>query len=188
MADFVLKNNYFEFNRQIKQEISGTTIGIKFAPSYAYFSRIKIKLIFLKPKNYSLWRGFDILTIFPLSGHMVSKSFFLRSLNEFHTDIKFTYESSKESIAFLELKVSVKNSKIITDLYVKSTDRHQYLHYMSAHPNHTKQSVVFNWTLCISKLCSYDKNLIKHKANMKSWFLKREYPKKLISAAINKVS
>ena len=53
---------------------------------------------------------------------------FLRSLNEFHTDIKFTYESSKESIAFLDLKVTVKNNKIITDLYVNSTAHHQYLH------------------------------------------------------------
>ena len=80
---------------------------------------------------------------------------FLRSLNEFHTDIKFTYESSKESIAFLDLKVSVKNSKIITDLYVKSTDCHQYLHYLSAHRNHTKRSVVFSQTLRISRLCSF---------------------------------
>ena len=57
---------------------------------------------------------------------MLSKNFnfFLRSLNEFHTDIQFTYESSKESIAFLDFKVSVKKSKIITDLYLKSTDRH----------------------------------------------------------------
>ena len=30
MADFVLKNNYFEFNGQIKQQISGTAIGTKF--------------------------------------------------------------------------------------------------------------------------------------------------------------
>ena len=92
---------------------------------------------------------------------------FLCSLNEFHTDIKFTYESSKESIAFLDLKV-VKNSNIITDLYVKSTDCHQYLHYLSAHPNHTKRSVVFSQTLRISRLCSYEENFIKHKANMKS--------------------
>ena len=28
----------------------------------------------------------------------------LHSLNEFHTDIKFTYESNKESLAFLDLK------------------------------------------------------------------------------------
>ena len=26
VADFVLKNNYFEFNRQIKQQISGVAI------------------------------------------------------------------------------------------------------------------------------------------------------------------
>ena len=73
------------------------------------------------------------------------------------------------------------------DLYVKSTDRHQYLHYLSAHPNHTKRSVIFSQTLRISRLCSYEENFIKHKANMKSWFLKREYSEKLISAEIDKV-
>ena len=87
-----------------------------------------------------------------------------RRLNEFDTDIKFTYESSKESTAFLDLKVSIKNSKIITDLYVKSTDRHQYLYYLSAHTNHTKRSVVFSQTLRISRLCSYEENFRKHKA------------------------
>ena len=34
MVDFVLKNNYFKFNGQIKQQISGTTIGTKFVPPY----------------------------------------------------------------------------------------------------------------------------------------------------------
>ena len=111
---------------------------------------------------------------------------FLLSLNQFHADIKFTYESSKESTAFLDLKVSIKNIKIITDLYVKSTDSHQYLHYLSAHPNHTKRSVVFIQTLRISRLCSYEENFIKVKAIMKC-FLKKEYPKKLISAEMNKV-
>ena len=32
MAKFVLKNNYFEFNSKVKQQISGTAIGTKFAP------------------------------------------------------------------------------------------------------------------------------------------------------------
>ena len=35
MAEFVLKNNYFEFNGQFKHQISGTAIGTKFAPTYA---------------------------------------------------------------------------------------------------------------------------------------------------------
>ena len=35
MAEFILKNNYFEFNGECKQQISGTAIGTKFAPPYA---------------------------------------------------------------------------------------------------------------------------------------------------------
>ena len=37
MVDFVLKNNYFEFNGQIKQQISVTAIGTKFASPYACY-------------------------------------------------------------------------------------------------------------------------------------------------------
>ena len=35
MAEIVLKNNLFEFNNKVFQQISGTTIGTKFAPPYA---------------------------------------------------------------------------------------------------------------------------------------------------------
>ena len=34
MAEFVLKNNYFKFGNKIKQQISRTAIGTKFAPPY----------------------------------------------------------------------------------------------------------------------------------------------------------
>ena len=36
MAKFVLQNNYFEFNGETKQQISGTAIGTQFAPPYFY--------------------------------------------------------------------------------------------------------------------------------------------------------
>ena len=67
---------------------------------------------------------------------------FLKGLDEFDPCTKFTYESNKESIAFLAIKVSLRNGKVFTDVFVKPTDRHQYLHYLSAHPHHTKKSVV----------------------------------------------
>ena len=88
---------------------------------------------------------------------------------------------------FFDLKVSVQSSKIITVLFVKPTDPHQYIYYLSAYQNHTKRSVVFSQTLRISRMCSYDQNIIIHKANMKSWFLKREYPERLISVEMDKV-
>ena len=35
MAEVVLRNNYFEFNSNLKHQISGTAISTKFAPPYA---------------------------------------------------------------------------------------------------------------------------------------------------------
>ena len=48
MADFVLKNNYFEFNGQIKKQIYGTAIGTKFAPPYPCLFMDKIETTFLE--------------------------------------------------------------------------------------------------------------------------------------------
>ena len=64
---------------------------------------------------------------------------FLENLNQFYPNIKFTHESSKESIPFLDLSV-----KLETDLQIKPTDRHQYLHYSSSHPGHTNRSIVYS--------------------------------------------
>ena len=51
MADFVLKNNYFEFNGQFKQQISGTAIGAKSAPLYACLFMDKIETAFLETQE-----------------------------------------------------------------------------------------------------------------------------------------
>ena len=55
-----------------------------------------------------------------------------------------------------------------TDLYIKPTDRHQYLHYTSSHPEHTKKSVVYSQTLRLSRICSEKKDLKKRICEMKS--------------------
>ena len=46
MAEFVLKNNFFEFNSQIKQQISGMAIGTKCAPMYACIFMDKVETVF----------------------------------------------------------------------------------------------------------------------------------------------
>ena len=72
-------------------------------------------------------------------------------------------------------------------MYVKPTDRHQYLHYLSAHAYLTKKSVVFRQALRISRLCSSENDFENHKKQMKSWVRKKEYPEDLISSEISKV-
>ena len=65
-------------------------------------------------------------------------------LQNLHTNIKFTIESSKTSINFLDIHISVNDYKISTDIYHKPTDSQQYVHFKSCHPPHTKQNIPFN--------------------------------------------
>ena len=55
----------------------------------------------------------------------------MSSFDSFTPNLKFTYESSKKDILFLDLKVLLSKDKLSTDLYIKHTDCHQYLHYSS---------------------------------------------------------
>ena len=52
---------------------------------------------------------------------------FVRNANSIHPSIKFTHEVSKTKISFLDTTTTVKECNMITDLYSKPTDKHQYL-------------------------------------------------------------
>ena len=51
MAEFVLKNNFFEFNGEVKRQISGTAIGTKFAPPYVCIFMDEVETEFLKTEE-----------------------------------------------------------------------------------------------------------------------------------------
>ena len=48
-------------------------------------------------------------------------------INENSPTMKFTCDYSFTPIPFLDVSVSLHNGKIVTDLYTKPTDKHQYL-------------------------------------------------------------
>ena len=93
---------------------------------------------------------------------------FLKRLDSFDPSLKFTHELSKESLPFFDLKVKFSKGKISTDLYVKDTNRYQYLHYTSSHPNHTKWSIVYSQALRIKRICSEKKDFEQHIRKMRS--------------------
>ena len=51
MTDFILRNKYFQFNAQIKQQISGTAVGTEFAPPYACLFMDKIETAFVETQE-----------------------------------------------------------------------------------------------------------------------------------------
>ena len=52
IAEFVLKNNYFQFSDKVYQQISGTAIGTKFAPLYACIFMDQVKSKFLQTQKF----------------------------------------------------------------------------------------------------------------------------------------
>jgi hypothetical protein len=55
LAEFVLKNNYFEFNSDVYCQISGTAMGTKFAPPYACIFMDMVKTEFLEQQEIKPW-------------------------------------------------------------------------------------------------------------------------------------
>ena len=51
MIEFVLRNNYFEFNGRVKQQKSGAEIGPKCAPTYAWICVNEFENGFLSLRN-----------------------------------------------------------------------------------------------------------------------------------------
>ena len=107
MAKFVLKNNYFEFNGKVKQQILGTAIGTKFAPPYACIFMDEVEKSFLDTQELKplVWFRY-IDDVYFIWNHGQEKlDSFLEEFNRFNLCLKFTHESSKESIQFLDLNV-----------------------------------------------------------------------------------
>ena len=101
LAEFVLKNNIFKFNNEIKQQISGTAIGTKFAPPYACIYMDKTETDFLKTQELQpfVWlRYIDDIFFIWMHGETELKKF-MEGLS-FLLNLQFTYESSKKELHF----------------------------------------------------------------------------------------
>ena len=128
MPEFVFKNNDFEsklnlsLNSCFKCQISETAIGTKFAPPYACIFMDYIEREFLKSQQIQPWIWFryidDILFVWTASEKELEE--FLNRLNNFHNNLRFTHERSRESLNLLDVTVKSQQGEFVTDLYYKS--------------------------------------------------------------------
>ena len=71
---------------------------------------------------------------------------FITSVNSFHPALKYTREISVTSLAFLDIKVSIRGNVLCTSVHYKPTDSHSYFLYSSSHPSHVKNpSLILNF-------------------------------------------
>ena len=92
--------------------------------------------------------------------------------NVLQNKIKFTMETNKQDLVFLDTKGHLREGYLIPEIYSKPTDSHEYLHPKSCHsPNVTKNNP-YSVALRVRRNCSdrvtddkmFTKNLVKYKA------------------------
>ena len=102
-----------------------------------------------------LWKQYidDIFMIWPYGHESLNE--FVAHLNRSHETIKFTVETSRTHINFLDVTVSINdNHEIVTSLYTKPTDSHNYLLYSSEHPRHLLRGIPYSQFLRVRRICS----------------------------------
>ena len=89
MAKFVFKSTYFEFNKKVCKEISGTATGTKFAPPYACVDEMETSFLKTQQLQPLIWLRYinDIFFIWIHGKEQLN--LFLKDLNEFHPNLKF---------------------------------------------------------------------------------------------------
>ena len=195
LLERVLKDNIFEFNNQLYLQQHGTAMGTVAAVVFANLYMKKHDIL-LKKNADNTHKGAlnrllryidDYFAIW--TGGKESFISFIDTINNQHPSIKFTWEADFDarSTNFLDTRVSIKNGKIITDLYRKPTDRCQYLLPSSCHPGHITDNVPFSLGLRLLRICSERSTLEMRLQELKNLLISRGYRPNSVDFAIQKV-
>jgi len=140
ILDTVMRNNIFTFADTFWLQLSGTAMGTPIACAYAtiIFGHFKNTSI-LKEYNSNLqyYRGYidDVFGVWvpPVKDQAARWNSFKDRLNSWG-HLEWVIEDPSRSTVFLDLNISIQNSRIVTKTLQKATNLYLYLPPNSAHP------------------------------------------------------
>ena len=157
--------------------------------SYAniFMGQLEKRLLSQAPFNPTYWfRFIDDVKMLWEHGNC-NLDTFLSFCNNFHPSIKFTSESSPSEIPFLDTLTKIVDGRIVTDLFVKPTDKHQYLLPSSCHPPHVAKNIPFGQALRYKRICSTDETFNHRARTLVQNFTDRGYDKSDVLDKVDKV-
>ena len=125
------------------------------------------------------WRYIDHIFLLWQHGEEKLKEF-LDILNRYHVSIKFTSKYYRERIDFFDVKKIKEGNQLLTDVFVKSTDIHQYLYATSCHVYHSKKSIPYSQALRFNRICSENQFFDKRCNDLEVWLKSRGCNDKLV--------
>ena len=197
LLKLVMGCNIFKFDEEYWIQLIGTSMGTRVAPTYANLFMGKLEKILLSkcPENLKqylhTWKRFidDIFIIW--SGSCSQFEDFFKFINSYHPTIKFDppqHNEEDNSCNFLDMKISIEDSRIQTDLYRKETTKPQALLPSSAHPGHITPNIVYSMAFRLMRICSREVIFEERLEELKFNFLiPRNYHPKIIDAEFKKV-
>ena len=121
---------------------------------------------------------------------MIHSYFFARNItskNCQHNNIKFTSETeNKNSILFLDIKITRDNNKFITSVYCKLTFSRVFTNFGSFIPKSYKYNLLFTLLHRGFKLCSNFERFHLEIDKLKTIFENNGYPKSFVDLCIKK--
>jgi len=179
LLELVLTCNNFEFNGQHFLQTQGVAMGTRVAPTIAnlVMGAFEEKYIYQYHLPPPIWLRYidDNFMIWPHG--QAQLDIFMNHLNTVHPTLKFTHETSPESLTFLDTRVIKDHTgQLYTTLYTKPTDTHAYLHYSSCHPKHQKTSGPYSQFLRIKRICSKSSDYQKEANKLIDHYINRGYP------------
>ena len=197
LLNLVMKCNIFKFNEEFWIQLIGTSMGTRVAPTYAniFMGRLESEMLRNCPAQLRqfihTWKRFidDILLIWTGSEEEFHQ--FFQFLNSFHPTMKFDepqHNNEGNYCEFLDLKISIQDGKISTDLFRKQTSKPTALLPSSAHPGHIIHNIVYSMAFRLLRICSSEEFFEHRLSELKTDFLlPRKYNSKVVDAQFNRV-
>ncbi|CAJ0961638.1 unnamed protein product [Ranitomeya imitator] len=123
----------------------------------------------------------DIIVLW--TGTAESLENFVDELNMNQCNIRLTSHYSTTTVDFLDLRIMVRNNRINTTLFRKSTATNNVLHYSSFHPSHLRNSIPKGQFLHLCRNCSTMLDFQMEARSLTNRFQERGYPHKIIARA-----
>ena len=127
-------------------------MGTKMVPSYANLFVGYIEQQFFNQYNGpkpELYRRYIDDCVGTTSSTREELNLFITAVNSLHPALKYTWEISDTSLAFLDIKVSIEGNGLCNSEHYKPTDCHSYLLHLSSHPSDVKNSIPYSQFLII---------------------------------------
>ncbi len=175
-----LDYNYVSYDNKMFYQHKGIEMGNAASVSIANLTVFhEIKSIFEKDEIVFHKRFLDDIFILLDTTEIMNEEEWLENTIK-HRYLKFTHETSTSSINFLDVKVSLNDNKLSTEIFKKPMSKHVYLHSESDHPSHLKNSLFYSQGLRVIRLCSIFSVRTKHLIEMYNKFESRGYDENIL--------